>query len=116
MDSLKKPKLRRVQKYSPPYVLNRFPPTFALNLGKEIVYLLASKGKPVLEGSDWEEIFANCIDASWRPSNIGLDDVVKHQCALFQLYIKKYLFHSLTSICDLRNRYIFTKINVLNRV
>lgn len=81
MASSKRPKLRRIQKYNPPYLLNRFPPAFALSLGKEIVYLLASKGKPVLEGSDWEEIFANCIDASWKPSNVGLDDVVKHQCA-----------------------------------
>jgi hypothetical protein len=45
-------------------------------LGKELIYLLASKGKPELEGSEWECIFANCIGARWKPSNVGLDDVV----------------------------------------
>jgi hypothetical protein len=42
----------------------------------KIVYLLASKGKGVLEGSEWEEIFAHCIAADWKPSNVDLDDVV----------------------------------------
>jgi hypothetical protein len=45
-------------------------------LGKELIYLLASKGKPELEGSEWESIFATCIGADWKPSNVGLDDVV----------------------------------------
>jgi hypothetical protein len=56
--------------------LNSFSSEFPFLLGKEIVYLLASKGKAVLEGSEWEEIFANCIGAEWKPSNVGLDDVV----------------------------------------
>ena len=38
--------------------------------------MLASKGKAEVEGSDWENIFANCIGANWNPSNVGLDDVV----------------------------------------
>ncbi|MDR2099969.1 MAG: hypothetical protein LBP40_03965 [Campylobacteraceae bacterium] len=41
-----------------------------------MIYLLASKGKPEIEGSDWENIFANCIGAEWKPSNVGLDDVI----------------------------------------
>ncbi len=41
-----------------------------------MVYLLASKGKPDLEGSEWENIFATCIGAFWKPSNVGLDDVI----------------------------------------
>ncbi len=45
-------------------------------LGKEIIYLLASKGKAVLEGAEWESIFADCIGAEWKPSNVGLDDVI----------------------------------------
>jgi len=45
-------------------------------LEKEIIYLLASKGKPILEGSEWEAIFASCIGAEWKPSNVGLDDVI----------------------------------------
>lgn len=41
-----------------------------------MVYLLASKGKPILEGPEWESIFATCIGADWKPSNVGLDDVI----------------------------------------
>lgn len=59
----KKPRLRTVDKSFPPYPLNDFPKDFPITLGKEIVYLLASKGKPVLEGPEWEAIFAECIGA-----------------------------------------------------
>lgn len=72
----KNPKLRTVNKSIPPFPLNQFPKEFPFILGKEIIYLLASKGKPELEGSEWENIFANCIGAQWKPSNVGLDDVV----------------------------------------
>lgn len=75
------PKLRKVEKYKPPYQLNKFPQEFALSLGREIVYLLATRGTPRLEGSDWEEIFARIVGAQWKPSNIGLDDVVLQQTA-----------------------------------
>ena len=75
------PKLRNVQKYKPAYPLNRFPKRFALALGKEIVYLGATRADPRLEGPDWEEIFAKCIGADWTPSNVGLDDVVLEQTA-----------------------------------
>lgn len=69
------PKLRTVTKSEPPFPLNEFPKDFPFLLGKELIYLLASKGKPELEGSEWENIFANCIGADWKPSNVGLDDV-----------------------------------------
>lgn len=72
----KSPKLRTVNKSVSAFPLNEFPKDFPFLLGKELIYLLASKGKPELEGSDWENIFANCIGASWKPSNVGLDDVV----------------------------------------
>ena len=75
------PKLRSVEKYKPPYGLNKFSADFAVKLGREIVYLLATRGTPRLEGSDWEEMFARIIGATWKPSNIGLDDVVLHQTA-----------------------------------
>ena len=55
------PRLRSVEKYKPEYPLNKFPKGFALLLGKEIVYLLATRSEPRLEGSDWEEIFSRCI-------------------------------------------------------
>lgn len=72
----KSPKLRTVNKSLPPFPLNEFPKEFPYILGKELVYLLASKGKPILEGPEWESIFATCIGAEWKPSNVGLDDVI----------------------------------------
>jgi hypothetical protein len=72
----KSPKLRTVSKSFPPFPLNDFSKNFPFILGKELVYLLASKGKPILEGPEWEAIFANCIGADWKPSNVGLDDVI----------------------------------------
>jgi len=77
----RKPRLRTVEKYNPPYPLNKFPKTFPYKLGAEIVYFLASRGTPRLEGSDWEEIFARIIGARWKPSNVGLDDIVLQQTA-----------------------------------
>ncbi|WP_282161485.1 hypothetical protein [Ulvibacterium marinum] len=76
MGKKQSPKLRTVNKSVAAYPINQFDKNFPYILGQEIVYLLASKGKPVLEGSEWEEIFANCIGADWKPSNVGLDDVV----------------------------------------
>jgi hypothetical protein len=78
---MKNPRLRNVEKYHPPYPLNKFPSDFALKLGKEIIYLLASRGEARLEGSDWEQIFARIIGAAWKPSNVGLDDIVLEQTA-----------------------------------
>ena len=75
------PSLRTVEKYKPLYPLNEFPKTFAYSLGREIVYLLASRGNARLEGSDWEEIFARIVGAQWKPSNVGLDDIVLQQTA-----------------------------------
>lgn len=72
----KKPKLRTVEKSIPPFPLNKFPKEFPFILGKELVYLLASKGKAILEGSEFEAIFATCIGAEWKPSNVGLDDII----------------------------------------
>ncbi len=79
---VKSPRLRNVEKYKPPYPLNKFPKNFAIDLGRETVYLLASRGKNTrLEGSDWEEIFARLVGAQWKPSNVGLDDIVLEQTA-----------------------------------
>lgn len=41
-----------------------------------MVYLLATRPAPTIEGQDWEQIFARLLDARWKPSNVGLDDVV----------------------------------------
>lgn len=77
----KSPRLRTVDKVKPPYPLNQFPFDFGHKLGREIIYLLATRPTPSLEGSDWEQIFASCIGAEWKPSNVGLDDVVLGICA-----------------------------------
>ncbi len=74
------PKLRTVQKVKPPFDLNKFPKDFISNLGKELVYLAATKPSCDLQGNEWEEIFAHCIGAEWKPSNVGLDDVVLGPC------------------------------------
>ena len=76
MENDKSPKLRTVHKSVSAFPLNDFPKDFPFLLGKELIYLLASKGKSEVEGSEWENIFANCIGADWKPSNVGLDDVV----------------------------------------
>ncbi len=57
------------------------PKTLAYDLGKEIVYLLSTRVTPRLEGSDWEEIFSRLIGGRWKPSNVGLDDVLLEQTA-----------------------------------
>ncbi len=77
----KSPRLRTVNKVKPPYPLNQFPKNFGHILGKELIYLLATKKVQSIEGQEWEQIFAKCINADWKPSNIGLDDVVLNNCA-----------------------------------
>lgn len=81
MGKVKNPKLRNVNKYQPDYPLGQFPAGFPMELGKELIYLLATRNPPTLEGSDWEQIFARCVGAQWKPSNVGLDDVQLHQMA-----------------------------------
>lgn len=77
----KEPKLRTAEKHKPPYQLNHFPSGFHLGLGKELIYLLATRVTPRLEGSDWEEIFSRLIGGRWKPTNVGLDDVLLERCA-----------------------------------
>jgi len=81
MTTRKSPRLRTVEKYNPPYPLNKFPADFPLRLGKEVIFYLATRRTPRIEGNDWEEVFARIIGAKWKPSNVGLDDVVFEQTA-----------------------------------
>jgi hypothetical protein len=69
------PKLRKATKTNPLFHLNDFPASFVNNLARHISYHLATRPEADLEGKDWEKIFANCIGATWKPSNIGLDDI-----------------------------------------
>jgi hypothetical protein len=78
---MRNPKLRTVEKYRPPFQLNHLPSDFALGLGREVVYHLTTRRAAILEGTDWEQIFARLIGARWKPSNVGLDDVVLEQTA-----------------------------------
>lgn len=78
---MNQPKLRQVHKHKPPYKLNNFSKKFILNVAKDIVYFLATRQESRLEGQDWEEIFARAIGATWKPSNIGFDDVILKNCA-----------------------------------
>lgn len=77
---MNEPKLRTVNKATAPFALNKFPKQFLDILAKEIVYKLATKTNMSLEGNEWEQIFANCIGAEWKPSNVGLDDVILENC------------------------------------
>ncbi len=79
--SPKYPRLRTADKVPPPYPLGKFPPNFGIEIGKRIIYILATKSSAALEGPEWEEIFAHSIGATWKPSNIGLDDIVMGNCA-----------------------------------
>ena len=74
------PRLRTVNKAVAPFEINKFPKTFIDTLAKDIVYLWATKPSMSLEGNEWEQIFAECIGADWKPSNVGLDDVVLDNC------------------------------------
>lgn len=73
--SLPDPRVKTVHKVTPPFELNHFPKGFLSKLGAELVYLMATKTSYSLEGNEWEEIFAHCVGAEWKPSNVGLDDV-----------------------------------------
>ncbi len=74
------PRLRTVNKAVPPYPMNKFPASFIEKFGAEIVYMVATKSTMAIEGDEWEQIFANCIGAEWKPSNVGLDDVQLANC------------------------------------
>lgn len=78
--TMKEPRLRTVKKAVAPFDLNKFPSKFIDTLAKEIVYMQATKSSMSLEGNEWEQIFAECVGAEWKPSNVGLDDVVLDNC------------------------------------
>lgn len=74
------PRLRTVNKATAPFAVNKFPASFVETLAKNIVYMMATKQSMSLEGNEWEQIFAECVGAKWKPSNVGLDDVVLDNC------------------------------------
>lgn len=74
------PRLRTVNKAVPPYAINKFPAQFIERFAEDVVFMMATKEAMSLEGEEWEQIFANCVGAVWKPSNVGLDDVVLDNC------------------------------------
>lgn len=72
---MESPKLRTVEHVEMPYPLGKFPDGFVHKIVGEIVASLAC-GREDLEGKDWEKIFAKGIGAKWKPSNVGLDDIL----------------------------------------
>lgn len=81
MGNNRSPKLRTVNKSVPPFNLNNFPSKFPYKIGEQLIYILATRGAADIEGKEWEEIFAKSIDAIWKPSNVGLDDIVLENTA-----------------------------------
>lgn len=71
------PRLRKATRTAPLYPLNTFPHSFVHCLAESVCAHLATRGDSDLEGKDWEKIFAECVGATWSPSNVGLDDI-KH--------------------------------------
>lgn len=97
------PTLHYNNKVSPPYPLGKFPANFISIVGKEIVYLLCTKATTSLEGSEWERIFAKAIGAEWKPSVIGLDDVVLKNCAWSAKTVKGNLSQKRVRLISGRN-------------
>lgn len=80
MRHMAEPRLRTVNKAVAPFAVNKFPSSFVETLAQNIVYMMATKQSMSLEGNEWEQIFAECVGAEWKPSNVGLDDVVLDNC------------------------------------
>lgn len=56
------------------------PKAAILSVARDIVFSLATRGDVGFEGPAWEKCFADAIGADWKPSNVGLDDVVLGNC------------------------------------
>lgn len=77
---MQEPRLRTVNKATAPYNINKFPNQFIDTFAREIVYMMATKQAMSIEGNEWEQVFSNCVGAKWKPSNVGLDDVILGNC------------------------------------
>lgn len=75
------PRIRTAARFPPPWPLNEFPADFAFKVGSEIIARLAVDKTGAIEGQTWEQMFADAIGAHWKPSNVGLDDIVLRDCA-----------------------------------
>ena len=92
------PRLKTVDKAKPPYPMSKFPKAFVETVGLEIVFMMATSRHPALEGPEWERIFAKAIDADWKPSNVGLDDIIQGAFAWGAKTVKASDPHGATSV------------------
>ena len=92
------PRIRSANKYQPPWQLNKFPEDFALAVGSEIIAHVAVDRTGAIEGQTWERMFATAIGAEWKPSNVGLDDIVLKDCAWGAKTVKASAPFAATSI------------------
>ena len=69
------PRLKHAVKTKTLYPTNQFPKAFSTSLAKHLCAHLAIRDGGDLQGNEWEKIFADCIGATWSPSNVGLDDI-----------------------------------------
>ena len=102
------PKLRNAEKIAPPFPLGKFPSNFIEQVGREIIYLLCTKATPSLEGEEWERIFASAIGATWKPSSIGLDDVILGNCAWSAKTVKGKLTQKQVRLISGRNSPVYS--------
>ena len=65
------PRLRTVNKATAPFDVNKFPVSLVHTLAQNVVYMMATKQSMSLEGNEWEQIFAECVGADWKPSGVG---------------------------------------------
>lgn len=73
-NNIENPRLRSVS-VKEPYKIGAFPKDFVHIVAGEISARLAV-GITDIEGKVWEQIFAKAIGAEWKPSNVGLDDII----------------------------------------
>lgn len=62
----------------PPFPLNQLSRSALLSIGKSLFAARYIRNLNDFVGDEWERAFAIAINAEWRPSNIGLDDVQLH--------------------------------------
>lgn len=72
---MKDPKLRTVSGVKEPYPLGKFPKKFEYSVAEQISIAIAT-GRTDIAGEEWERIFSKAIGATWKPSNVGLDDIL----------------------------------------
>lgn len=74
------PRLRTADKTPAPYKLNDLPSHVVLSIAKSIIVSRHVRATSAFEGTDWERAFAKAIQADWKASNVGLDDVQLGSC------------------------------------